>query len=61
MVDINKILKEEGVMRKYQGVAPEGFILVHEKTLELLKNFEIWKEWKSGQISIKELNHNNFE
>jgi hypothetical protein len=60
MVDIKKILEEEGVMRKYQGVAPEGFVLVHEKTLEELKEFETWKEWKNGKVTIKELNHKNF-
>lgn len=61
MVDINKILKEEGVMRRYEGIAPEGFVLVHEKTLESLKDFETWKDWKSGTITIKELNNKNFQ
>lgn len=60
MVDIKKILEEEGVIRKYQGVAPEGFVLVHEKTLEDLKDFEIWKEWKNDKVSLKELNNKNF-
>jgi hypothetical protein len=60
MVDIKKILDEEGPMRKYNGLAPEGFVLVCEKTLEDLKNFEIWKEWKNGEISLKELNNKNF-
>ena len=47
MVDVKKILEEEGVMRKYEGVAPEGFVLVHEKTLEQLRDFDTWKEWKN--------------
>lgn len=61
MIDVKKILEEEGVMRKYEGVAPEGFILVHEKTLEDLKDFDTWKSWKNDNITIKELNNKNFE
>ena len=60
MVDVKKILEEEGPMRKYNGLAPEGFVLICEKTLEDLKNFEIWKEWKNGYITLKELNNKNF-
>lgn len=61
MIDVKKIIKEEGPIRKYDGVAPEGFILVHEKTLEDLRDFEVWKEWKHNQISIGELNKKNFD
>lgn len=61
MVDINKIIIEEGHIRKFDGLVPEGFVLVHEKTIEDLKNFEIWKEWKNGFISIKDLNKSNFQ
>lgn len=61
MVDINKIILEEGHIRKFDGLVPEGFILVHEKTIEDLKNFEIWKEWKNGFISINDLNKSNFQ
>jgi hypothetical protein len=60
MIDIQKILEEEGEVRKFGGVAPEGFVLVHEKTLESLKDFETWKMWKHKQITIKELNKTNF-
>ena len=60
LVNIKKILEEEGEVRKFGGVAPEGFVLVHEKTLENLKEFETWKMWKHNQITIKELNKNNF-
>jgi hypothetical protein len=60
LVNIKKILDEEGEVRKFGGVAPEGFVLVHEKTLESLKDFETWKMWKHNQISIKELNKTNF-
>lgn len=61
MLDIKKILKEKGTISKFEGVAPEGFILVHEKTLEDLKNWYVWEEWKNGKISIQELNKNNFD
>jgi len=60
MIDIQKILEEEGEVRKFGGAAPEGFVLVHEKTLESLKDFETWKMWKHNQITIKELNKTNF-
>lgn len=33
---------------KYDGIAPEGFILIPEITLERLKDFEFWKEWKNN-------------
>jgi hypothetical protein len=61
LVNIKKILEEEGEVRKFGGIAPEGFILVHEKTLESLKDFETWKMWKHNQITIKELNKTNFD
>jgi hypothetical protein len=35
--------------------------LVHEKTLEDLKDFDNWKAWKNNEITIKELNNKNFE
>jgi hypothetical protein len=60
-IDVKKIIQEEGPMRKFDGVAPEGFILIHEKTLESLRDFEIWKEWKNDAISIQELNKTNFD
>jgi hypothetical protein len=61
MVNIKEILEKEGEVRKFDGVAPEGFVLVHEKTLEELKDFEKWKSWKHDEISIKEMNKNNFD
>ena len=61
LVNIKKILEEDGEVRKFGGVAPEGFVLVHEKTLEQLKNFETWKRWKHNEITIKELNKTNFD
>ena len=60
MINLKKILEEEGPMKKYDGVAPDGFILISEGTLEELKVFDTWKEWKNGYLSIKELNNRNF-
>jgi hypothetical protein len=59
-IDIKKIIKERGPVGKLNGVAPEEFVLIHEKTLEELKDFEIWKEWKHNQISIEELNNKHY-
>lgn len=61
MTNIKEILEKEGPMLKLSNVAPEGFILVHEKTLEDLKDFETWKSWKNDVLTIKELNNKNFE
>jgi hypothetical protein len=52
-IDIKKIIQEEGPIRKFEGIAPEGFVLVHEKSLEDLKEFEIWKSWRHNEISIQ--------
>jgi hypothetical protein len=60
MIDIKKIITQESHIRKYDGVAPEGFILVHEKTLENLKNMDTWLDWRMGRISINEMNKKNF-
>lgn len=61
MTDVKKILQEEGKMGKLKNSAPEGFTLVHEKTLEDLKDFETWKQWIHDEITIKELNNKNFD
>ena len=31
---------------KFGAVAPDGFLLIRVETLEILKDFEVWKEWK---------------
>lgn len=37
---------------KFSAVAPDGSILIPRETLERLKDFEIWKNWKNNsQIS----------
>jgi hypothetical protein len=60
-INIKEILEVEGEVRKFVGVSPEGFVLVHEKTLEDLKDFEIWKDWKNGLTSIEKMNKLNFQ
>ena len=47
-----KITTKEIVKNRYLGVAPEGFVSLHEKTIEDLENFEIWKEWKNNIIEL---------
>lgn len=61
MVDIKKLIQEKGLELKFEGVAPDGFVLVHEKTLEDLKKYSIWSKWVNDEININELNKNNFD
>jgi hypothetical protein len=60
-INIEEILEKEGNVRRFVGVAPEGFVLVHEKTLQDLQDFEMWGEWKNGLRSIEEMNKLNFQ
>jgi hypothetical protein len=59
-INIEKILEKEGPLRKFVGIVPEGFVLVCEKTLEDLKDFDKWKDWKNGLTTIEEMNKLNF-
>jgi len=61
IINVKKIIQEEGHIKKFEGIAPDGFVLVHEKTLENLKEFETWRNWKHNEISIEELNKINFD
>jgi hypothetical protein len=60
-IKIEEILEKEGNVRRFVGVAPEGFVLVHEKTLHDLQDFDKWKDWKNGLTSIEEMNKFNFQ
>jgi hypothetical protein len=60
-IKIEEILEKEGNVRRFVGVAPEDFVLVHEKTLQDLQDFDKWKDWKNGLISIEEMNKLNFQ
>lgn len=59
-INIKEILEREGEVRKFVGVAPEGFVLIYEKTLEDLKDFDVWKDWKNGLTTIEKINKSNF-
>ncbi len=41
--------------KRYQGVNPEGFVLVSEEALDKLRDFEIWKKWKNNEIDLIDL------
>lgn len=60
VIDIKKILDDKGPVLKFGGIAPEEFILVHEKSLEDLKEFDTWKMWKNNELTIENLNKKNF-
>lgn len=38
---------------KYQGIAPEGFVLIPIEIIELLKEFDNWKEFKNNENWIE--------
>jgi len=61
MIDVEKILKEQGGLHKFGGVAPEGFVLIHQKTLEDLKKFDTWILWSENKLSLTELNKKYFD
>jgi|688.fasta_scaffold30762_5 hypothetical protein len=56
---------KESHYRKFQRVAPEGFIIIPEVTFEKLKDFEFWKEWRNNpnilfDESVKDTKENFF-
>ena len=40
---------------KFQGVAPEGFVLIPEEVLEQLRDFDTWKDWKNNPELLVEM------
>jgi hypothetical protein len=47
--DYNKMIQERveyANYHKFDGIAPDGFVLIPIEVLEKLKEFDIWKEWK---------------
>lgn len=40
---------------KFDAIAPDGFILIPVETLERLKDFEVWKNWKHNPQTLEEL------
>jgi len=47
MIDTKEIVEN-----RYKGIAPDGFVLILEKTIQDLQNFEVWKEWKDNVIEL---------
>lgn len=48
----NKI--QESEYHKYSSIAPEGFVIIPEKIIEELKDFDNWKEFKNNPNYLKE-------
>lgn len=40
---------------KFQGVAPEGFLLIPEEVLQKLKIPEIWKTWRDDDKFLEKM------
>jgi len=49
--------KEQILQTRYSGIAPEGFVLLTEESIEKLKDFDTWKKWKNNEISLIELEY----
>ena len=49
---MTKITTMEIIKNRYSGVAPEGFVLLLEKTVQDLQDFETWKEWKNKIVEL---------
>ena len=50
---------ENSHYHKFEGIAPEGFILVPEDVLEQLRDFDTWKEWKNNPELLVEMIKNS--
>lgn len=46
---------ESSYYHKYDGLAPEGFVLIPEEVLEQLKDFDTWKNWKHNPEVLVEM------
>ena len=46
---------ESSHYHKYDGLAPEGFVLIPEEVLEQLKDFDTWKNWKHNPEVLVEM------
>ena len=57
-INITEEIKEKiknAHYHKFGAVAPDGFVLIPKETLERLKDFEVWKEWKSNPQILEDL------
>jgi hypothetical protein len=62
--DFNKMIKEKidySEYYKFGGIAPEGFTLVPNEVIELLKDFDNWKEFKNDPNWIEEMSKNTLK
>jgi hypothetical protein len=41
--------------KKFDHLAPEGFVLIPETMLEELQDFDVWKEWKNNSDVFQQL------
>lgn len=54
MEDETKFKIKNSHYYKFGTIAPEGYILIPEITLEKLKDFDTWKEWVNNpELLIK--------
>ena len=47
--------------KKFEHLAPEGFVLIPEGLLEDLKEFDTWKEWKNDPIFFRKLKETHID
>ena len=48
LTDMNEKTKErieQSHYLKFQGIVPEGFVMIPEVTLNKLKEFDFWNQW----------------
>lgn len=46
---------ESSYYHKYDGIAPDGFVLIPEEVLEQLKDFDTWKNWKHNPEVLEQM------
>lgn len=54
MSDIKEKIKNSHY-HKFDGVAPEGFLLIPKEVLEKLKNPEIWEMWINDEKFLEKM------
>lgn len=47
--------------KKFDHLAPEGFVLIPEGMLEDLKEFDNWKEWKNDSSFFQNLKEKHID
>lgn len=59
-VDINESIQNYKY-KKFDHLAPEGFVLIPESMLEDLKEFDNWKEWKGDPYFFQNLKEKHID